>query len=118
MDKFTRGYIECIMWSSTDDEGDPLDMTYIAEDIAPEALKRIIKDCQEFQAENADLLSKYYCYHRPEDYAGHDFWLTRNGHGAWFRDRGLGAPGEKLSTAARTRGSCDIYVGDDGRLYV
>ncbi len=49
--------------------------------------------------------------------AGHDFWLTRNGHGAGFWDRGLGALGERLSKESKPYGSCDLYVGDDGQIY-
>ncbi len=36
--------------------------------------------------------------------AGHDFYLTRNGHGTGFWDRDAGAVGEQLSAAARRHG--------------
>lgn len=48
---------------------------------------------------------------------GHDFWLSRNGHGAGFFDRGLGGLGDRLQKAARVYGTCDTYVGDDGWIY-
>lgn len=41
---------------------------------------------------------------------GHDFALTRNGHGAGFWDRGYGVAGELLSDAARVYGDYDVYV--------
>lgn len=44
---------------------------------------------------------------------GHDLWLTRNGHGAGFWDRGLGALGDRLSDAARSMGEADSWVRDD-----
>ena len=50
--------------------------------------------------------------------AGHDFWLTRNGHGAGFWDRGLGERGDRLTNAAHVYGACDLYLGDDGFVYV
>jgi hypothetical protein len=50
--------------------------------------------------------------------AGHDFWLTRNGHGAGFWDRGLGDIGDRLSVAARAFGEVNLYVGDDKKLYL
>lgn len=51
------------------------------------------------------------------DRAGHDFWLTRCGHGAGFWDRGLGDIGCKLTEAASVYGSVDLYIGDDGLIY-
>lgn len=48
---------------------------------------------------------------------GHDLWLTRNGHGAGFWDRGYGKIGEELSDLAKSLGPCDWYVGSDGNVY-
>lgn len=55
-----------------------------------------------------------------EELAGHDFWLTRNGHGAGFWDRSeLDKPTQgRLTKAAHAFGNSDLYVGDDGRIYV
>ena len=52
-----------------------------------------------------------------EERLGHDFWLTRNGHGAGFWDRGLGELGQKLTEATKTFGTSDLYIGDDGKIY-
>lgn len=57
-------------------------------------------------------------YARNPGQIGHDFWLTRNGHGAGFWDRGLGDVGDQLSEAARAHGAMDAYLGDDGDLYL
>ena len=48
---------------------------------------------------------------------GHDFWFTRNRHGAGFWDRGLGDVGEKLTDIAQSMGEQDVYVADDGWAY-
>jgi len=48
---------------------------------------------------------------------GHDFWLTRNGHGAGFWDRGLGDRGDSLTAICEALGEVWTYVGDDGYLY-
>lgn len=48
---------------------------------------------------------------------GYDFWLTRNGHGVGFWDRGLGERGDKLSSIAKGMGPKEVYVGDDGKIY-
>jgi hypothetical protein len=37
---------------------------------------------------------------------GHDFWLTRNRHGAGFWDRGLGERGQYLTDASHPYGEC------------
>ncbi|MEG3175813.1 hypothetical protein U1872_06195 [Sphingomonas sp. RB3P16] len=50
--------------------------------------------------------------------AGCDLWLTRNGHGAGFWDRGLGKAGDLLTEAAAALGSIDPYFGDDGKFYL
>lgn len=118
LDDFTAAYIVAALWSTTDnaDEtgGEPLDANYSVDDIAPESLVKMVADCAAFQAEHADLLA------RAGDDAqnGHDFWLTRNGHGAGFWDRGYPDPvGDALSEAARRCGAVDLEVGDDGRIH-
>jgi len=50
-----------------------------------------------------------------------DVWLTRNGHGAGFWDRGaLDARGlgDALSDHAKTFGTSDVYIGDDMRIHL
>lgn len=119
MDKFTEAYIVCALWSSVDDNDVPLDSNYSFSDIAPEALSRMEKDCVDFQQANGTLLQQAYdniTWYTVAQ-AGHDFWLTRNGHGAGFWDRGLGDVGEQLTTQAKVYGTCDLYVGDDGKVY-
>jgi hypothetical protein len=49
---------------------------------------------------------------------GYDFWLTRNGHGAGFWDRGYGEAGDKLTAFSEKFGEANLYVGDDGMIYV
>ena len=42
---------------------------------------------------------------------GHDFILTRNGHGTGFWDRGLGEIGDRLTKWAKTFGSIEsLYI--------
>jgi hypothetical protein len=54
---------------------------------------------------------------RDDKQLGHDFYLTRNGHGAGFWDRGLGKLGDELTAMADPFGSYELYIGDDGKLY-
>lgn len=117
LDEFTRAYLECALWSSTEvtedgEMGDSLNENYSTDDIALDALQSAIDDCLSFQADNADDLEGL-----DEEQCGHDFWLTRNGHGTGFWDRGLGAIGDRLSKASKPYGSADLYVGADGKVY-
>jgi hypothetical protein len=128
LNEVLAGYVVCALWSTTDEStesgGYPLDENYEPSDIAHEAMRSMRADCADFLESNQEDLGLYVssldrcgmaiAYQQ----AGHDFWLTRNGHGAGFWDRGLGALGERLSSAARVYGAVDIYVGDDGKLYV
>lgn len=128
LNDFQRGYVACALWSSTDESneqgGDPLDKNYDVDDIADEALEKMKADCDRFLDENpADTTEASRLLHQRADggasSAGHDFWLTRNSHGAGFWDGDLPEElGGRLTVAAREFGTCDIYVGDDGKLYV
>lgn len=101
----------------------PAEDNYGTSDIAAETLARMAEDCRAFQRDNQDLLAQAFDLysHNPEwshdEQAGHDFWLTRNGHGAGFWDRGLGDIGRKLADKAHECGSFDLYIGDDGKVY-
>ena len=107
---FFEAYLECALWSSTEEE-EPLDKNHDVDDIAVEASASMRADCDAFYSANvADL--------DDDSQGGHDFWLTRNGHGAGFWDRGLGERGERLARAARKFGETSLYVGDDGKIYV
>ena len=119
MDRFTRAYIEAALWSSTDNSdesgGEPFDANYSEADIAPDTLARIVEDCEAFQRDNEVLLSQVPW--TTEEQNGHDFWLTRNGHGAGFWDRGYGDLGDKLTDAAHAWSTFDLYIGDDGKVH-
>ena len=120
LDQFTRAYIEAALWSSTDDSGEPLDANYGLDDLAPETLAKMAADCAKFQAENDSdfvyLGSVGKC--TVDQRAGHDFWLTRCGHGAGFWDGDWSEDaGERLTEAAHKFGNVDLYVGDDGLIY-
>lgn len=90
----------------------PLDENYSWTDLAPETLQRMLDDCAKFQAEQD--LTGY-----PLNQAGHDFWLTRAGHGCgfWENDFGSANQCESLTRACERLGEFYLYPGDDGRLY-
>lgn len=120
LDAFTRSYMETAIWSSTDENSEPLDENYEIEDFAPETKKQMIEDCKSFQEANSEWLVNEHC-NKPFDCmtrAGHDFWLTRNGHGAGFWDGDWSKDADKaLTTCSKAYGAVDLYVGDDGLIY-
>ena len=117
LNDFAMDYIVCALWSSSDDDGIPLDSNFDITDLNELSLKEMVADCNRFETENSDLLND-----TPDDYdmgqAGHDFWLTRNGHGAGFWDRDLLEIGDKLTEKAHSFGESNILMGDDGKLFV
>lgn len=120
LDPFTRAYIECALWSSYTggDDSDTgvcghLDEKYDIQDLSEEAHQLMCADCFHFQRENDELISA-----NPSQ-AGHDFWLTRNHHGSGFWDDGWSKEvGKKLTEACESYKECDLYVGDNGQIYV
>lgn len=114
-DLITKHYAIAALWSSTDDEGEPLDANYSLDDISPETWGKMSEDVLQFIKANRELLE---ASGQSDEQIGHDFWLTRNGHGAGFWDRGLGEVGEKLTAACKAFGEVWPYVGDDGRVYM
>ena len=115
--KILDHYLVCALWSSTDDAGAPLDDNYDSSDIAEESRNAAEAEIVDFLALcESEGLRPF--MHMGDEQFGHDFWLTRNGHGAGFWDRGLGEVGEKLTELAKTYGSSDAYVGDDGKVYL
>lgn len=127
LDSFTRAYITTALWYSTDDNDESLDAKYSPSDLSPEALERIAEDCRAFQEQNGETIraaietGKVRCGPDFDEYgrAGHDFWLTRKGHGAGFWDGDWPEPfASKLTGSARCWGECNLYVGDDGKLHI
>jgi len=120
---FLRAYIECALWSSTDNAddsgGEPLDRNYSPSDIAEATLQRMAEDCAKFQSDNAEDIET--CT-KGDTQAGHDFWLSRNGHGAGFFDAYKGEPypddvAARLQENAYDCGTFDLYIGDDGQIH-
>ena len=116
--EFFAGYVTCALWSSTDDEGNPLDDNFGAEDIGDDTDRTMREDCADFMRANAaDLAAMMEATGRDMSSMGHDFWLTRNGHGAGFWDRGAGDVGDRLTDACKAHGEVDLYIGDDGKVH-
>ena len=110
IDTVLMAYITCALWSSTDDDGEPLDDYDLRED-AHETMRadvaNFVTSCSDLDLSEMDA-----------EQFGHDFWLTRNGHGAGFWDRGLGELGDILTERCKPYGECNLYVDDGGEVGV
>jgi hypothetical protein len=123
-EEFFQGYVDCALWSSTDEDGTPIDEDHGPDDLVSEALARMRVDADAFCDAPDGLLADLVIYlaEFSANGAGHDFWLTRNGHGAGFWDRTYNPSPlyyacQNLSDAAKVWGEASLYVGDDGLLY-
>ena len=103
---------------------------YTISDIAPETIVRMAEDCKDFYYKYSEL---YHSAGWSDDIAAHDFWLTRNGHGAgfWSREQNELDPNlylgmtedqfdiikDQLTKAAHSYGEVSLYLGDDGLIY-
>jgi hypothetical protein len=125
--EFFDAYVQTALWSSHDESNEsssePMDANYGPNDIAPETLAKMRADCDAFyDANETDLNCEGVTYgpdFGQDGRAGHDFWLTRNRHGAGFWDGDWPEPeGERLTQAAHRFGECDLYVGDDGCIHL
>ena len=107
------------LWSTTttveDADYECLDEAFTADEIDGEAEKTLVELIDNFFDLAGDLLDDY---PMTAEQMGHDIILTTNRHGAGFWDRGLGELGTKLTDIAHSLGGYELYVGDDGKLYV
>lgn len=122
LDDFTRGYILAMFWTNDDDassgeystSGRPEEMFA---KLAPEALAQCERDCKAFYADCGHL----WCdTELNNERADHDFWLSRNHHGTGFFDSDY-LPDDirsQLQDESHKAGERDLYLGDDGKLYI
>lgn len=114
MDEFTRAYFECLVWTGyyfADEtgEGEPLDdhVTVLWYHLPEDVRAQIVADCEAFQEEAGDLIAD------DPSQAGHDFCLSRNGHGAGFWDGHWGEDGGKLHAMTKPYGSQTLVAFGD-----
>lgn len=115
LDPAVRAYLECALWAdgskdNTEAEEDATDINAIDKN----SIDRAIKDVGTFKEKAGSLIDEAGL---TDEQVGHDFWLTRNGHGAGFWDRGLGDIGDKLTELAHKFGQVDVFV-DDKEVFI
>lgn len=123
---FLRSYIATALWSSNDEStpsgGEPMDTNYSSDDLAPETVQTMRADCADFLFQARRQLRDDNCTRDTGssvlEQAAHDFWLTRNGHGAGFWDGDWAELAASiLDQISRKAGEVDLYIADDGLVY-
>ena len=116
------GYLVCLLWVMPGDDEceNPGDSLSIHCDLADGVRAEAETHCREFLAKCGSLATAAVerIGYGPEQF-GHDFALTRNGHGVGFADREQlrkGDLGHKLRNLCSYREK-NLYVGDDGKAY-
>jgi hypothetical protein len=111
INEILQAYLVCALWSSTDDDGAPLDANYNTEDFTVQFVNTATEDIKQFVALSGNMFDDW-----DETQIGHDFWLTRNGHGAGFWDRDLPFGDELTELCKKFFTEIDLYVTDDGEV--
>jgi hypothetical protein len=96
--EIVKHYLHAALWT---EELDSFDL----EDIHANSVAQATEDCKSFVEKAGSLLNEI-----NEEQIGHDFWLTRNGHGAGFWDRGLGEVGDKLTEICKEFKGKDVFA--------
>ena len=109
------GYIEALLWTESDENEKYLDADLSSDDMATESMEQLTQDCQQF-------LAAFPLNAIPEietwRHVGHDFLLTRNGHGAGFWDGDYPINGDKITALCEEFDPVNAYVGDDDLIYL
>ena len=113
LEDFIAGYTECALWSSNYGEDDDDYLDDGNHELAPETVAMFEADCRAFYGALSEAIGSDVARA-----AGHDFWLTRCGHGAGFWDGDWSEPAATiLDDASKAFRAVDLYVGGDGLIY-
>ena len=123
---FMRGYVEAMLWANTfverpGEEGESDDVRYWFQgpgrwwEDTPVYLvdAEAFWECFAYVILSLDYGGRRCEYWNRAVLAGHDFALTRNGHGAGFWDRGLGETGDMLTDECKPYGEHNVILAVD-----
>lgn len=120
---FIHGYMTAALRASIDRDGKYLSDTYGVSDITAETRAKMQWDCHSFYSSNAEAINFFGApggghSGGTDGKAGYDFWLTRCGHTAGFRDGDWPEPqATQLEEAAKAFGEVELRVRDDGKIH-
>lgn len=110
-----ESYLTTVLWCENDDEGQQLEANYGIVDIDKESFTEAEKELSLF-LKIVDVLELG--SENSTNQIVHDFYLTKNGHGAGFFDGDYPETGEMLGKIAIAFGEQYWFVNDDGKIYL
>ena len=130
----TKHYLIAMLWTMPGDDdcenpGDYIDLSDLPDETIEHARQDVIEfvnACGALFDQAMECYDDGYGWHPDAGSAeaafGHDFALTRNGHGVGFWDReSEGLPkflGDALTRVCHKKfNECNLYIGDDGNVY-
>lgn len=134
-DAFLNSFLNCALWATGNDDGESIASTHSVTDIHIEAGMKLRQAARVWWLNNKRVLQQivdengmYVNGYMIDEMAGNDLWLTMNGHGAGFWDRDFykchNRKGELIdhkdifTKHAEFIGGLELYVGDDGLIYI
>lgn len=132
LDEMSRAYLEAQLWVQSDPYGDEdgtgetfADHGYSVDDVSTEYARSVRDELASVVESFGELVQAYHDTTDSEarmqwsrsELFGHDFYLTREGHGTGFWDRGLGELGDRLTEVAKSCGEANpLFDNGDGVL--
>lgn len=118
-----KGYLECALWLADEEPG--VGEYHVTPDLITAQARATARPDVEAMVESAGVDFDTYLARRGgvleqrtdeavAEHFGHDFFLTRNGHGAGFWDRGLGELGDRLTALVKPYGEQSCFIGEEG----
>lgn len=103
------GYLECAVWADKPEAEDWSDLEFSQE----------AKDLAWFECTAFLRLARWHINDWSMAQLGHDFWLTRNGHGAGFWDRDFGTEESRqaMTKLSQLFGEANVFE-QDGFLHI
>ena len=127
-EEFFRAYLATALWSSieTSEDGEEIFLDRLPEEAMPEETKTRLREvAKAFYTKALDLIFLAWdtvtCGpdFGPMGRAGHDLWLTQNGHGVGYWDGDWPEPqATELTKLAKEVGEINMYLGDDKKIYL
>jgi hypothetical protein len=101
-------------------ENDSLDDHFGIEDFTEESLRKAQSELDDWFDHIEELgLTEKVAEYNDDDYVAHDFWLTRNGHGAGYWDGDYGDElGRTLTDECKPYGGQHVWVDESGYLHL
>jgi hypothetical protein len=118
VDEILASYFEAALWTDEDrlaeDVGEDTAKGFTIFDFSEETKNKAKEDITQFLEKAGQYLTDV-----TDGMIGHDFWLTRNHHGAGFWDRkGLEENGDAITKICHEFRELMVVVGVDGKLYL